>query len=51
MEDIEIGGRLVLNGIMASHRATLAGAGIGLLAAYMVAVERVTEACKLRGWV
>lgn len=36
-EDVEIGGRLILNGIMASHRATLAGAGIGLLASYMVA--------------
>ena len=34
--DIDIDGRLILNGIMASHRATLAGAGIGLLAAYMV---------------
>jgi DNA-binding transcriptional LysR family regulator len=36
LRDIDIGGRLVLNGIGACHRATLAGAGIGLLAAYMV---------------
>lgn len=35
-EEVDIGGRLILNGIMASHRATLAGAGIGLLASYMI---------------
>lgn len=34
--EVEIRGRLVVNGIMATHRATLAGAGIGLLATYMI---------------
>jgi len=34
--DVQVGGRLVVNGIMATHRATLAGAGIGLLATYMI---------------
>jgi DNA-binding transcriptional LysR family regulator len=38
-QDIDIRGRLIVNGIMACHRATLAGAGIGLLAAYMVEDE------------
>ena len=34
--EVEVDGRLIVNGIMATHRATLAGAGIGLLAAYMI---------------
>lgn len=34
--EVEVGGRLVVNGIVAAHRATLAGAGIGLMASYMV---------------
>ncbi len=34
--DVPIRGRLTVNGITATHRATLAGAGIGLLASYMV---------------
>ncbi len=34
--DVAVKGRLVVNGITATHRATLAGAGIGLLASYMV---------------
>jgi DNA-binding transcriptional LysR family regulator len=34
--DVAIKGRLTVNGITAAHRATLAGAGIGLLASYIV---------------
>ena len=34
--DVAVKGRLTVNGITATHRATLAGAGIGLLASYIV---------------
>ncbi len=34
--DVPVRGRLVVNGITATHRATLAGAAIGLLASYLV---------------
>jgi LysR family transcriptional regulator, regulator for bpeEF and oprC len=34
--DVAIKGRLTVNDITATHRATLAGAGIGLLASYIV---------------
>ena len=37
--EIAIAGPLVVNGIMATHQATLAGAGIGLLAAHLVAAD------------
>jgi DNA-binding transcriptional LysR family regulator len=37
--EIAITGPLVVNGIMATHQATLAGAGIGLLAAHLVAAD------------
>lgn len=34
--DVPVRGRLVVNGITDTHRAMRAGAGIGLLASYMV---------------
>ena len=38
-EEVDIGGRLVVNGIVASHEATLAGAGIGLLACHVIEAD------------
>ena len=39
MEEVEVGGRLVVNGIVASHQATLAGVGIGLLACHVIEAD------------
>jgi DNA-binding transcriptional LysR family regulator len=38
-EEVDVGGRLVVNGIVASHEATLAGAGIGLLACHLIEAD------------
>ena len=35
-EEVDVGGRLMVNGIVASHEATLAGTGIGLLACHVI---------------
>ena len=39
LQEVDVGGRLVVNGIVASHRATLAGAGIGLLACHVIEAD------------
>ena len=39
LQEVEVGGRLVVNGIVASHQATLAGAGIGLLACHVIEAD------------
>lgn len=36
LEEVEVEGRLLVNRIVASHEATLAGAGIGLLACHLI---------------
>lgn len=39
LEEVDVGGRLLVNGIVASHEATLAGAGIGLLACHLIEAD------------
>lgn len=39
LEEVNVAGRLVVTGIAASHQATLAGAGIGLLASHVIETD------------